>query len=140
MSEQRFTDEQLDELLADLSETDPQVRYRSAVASRQDAADAIRQLRERVSLLEGERGRFAHELERINEGGKALDKVIPARVGESKADHLRRVAVEVAALRSQLDEARKALTVIRESGEKWEMNWLVQLAAAALDGHHGEPK
>jgi chromosome segregation ATPase len=105
MSEQRFTDEQLDELLADLSETDPQVRYRSAVASRQDAADAIRQLRERVSLLEGERESILKDKEQI--------------VG--------RLAESIAALRSQLDEARAQIADMEASP-----NW--------LSSHHGEPK
>jgi hypothetical protein len=97
----------------------------------QDAANAagaeVTALRERVSLLEGERGRFEHELERINEGGRALDKVIPARVNESKAEHLMRVATEVATLRSQLDEARAQIADMEASP-----NW--------LSGHHGEPK
>jgi chromosome segregation ATPase len=117
---QEWTDERVGELLDWLDE-ETEITKLEVVCR-----DAIRFLRSRCSLLEGERGRFAHELERINEGGKALDKVIPARVGESKADHLRRVAVEVAALRSRLDEARAQIADMEASP-----NWL-------SGHHHGE--
>jgi hypothetical protein len=61
------------------------------------------------------------------------------------------LAAEVAALRSQLDEARKALGLahefVRGHAEGWktrplddlEINALLD-TLAALDGHHGEPK
>lgn len=76
----------------------------------------------RVERAEGERdghyGAFQRkrdELEAIDEGGRALDAVVPAKVNESKADHLKRVATEFAALRSRYEEARRALERIVEA-------------------------
>jgi hypothetical protein len=102
MSEQRFTDEQLDRLLRDLDAVaDLQSKYTTAGK----AADAIRQLRERASLLEGERADWWIK-----------------RFREEYDAHMKTCG-DLAALRSQLDEARAQIADMEASP-----NWLSALA------------
>jgi hypothetical protein len=130
MSEQRFTDEQLDEIVRSLDFCSGSCDHR--------AVGAIAALRSRVSLLEG-----------ANERLLQANGHIAALYADAN--------VEVAALRSQLDEARQTIKRLAMHtraahstfgrGDDFKTSQHIGSALkelrrfdAALDGHHGEPK
>jgi chromosome segregation ATPase len=152
MSEQRFTDEQLDEIVRSLDFCSGSCDHR--------AVGAIAALRSRVSLLEGERNE-ARQMAQVNFLDLSAEK--QARL---KAES------EVAALRSQLDEARRQYVDARtaldnllyrlpehaprsqhihtpltgepygctDMGDAWLLAERTVATLNALDVHHGEPK
>jgi uncharacterized coiled-coil DUF342 family protein len=136
----RFTDEQLDRMVGELKHfggvtADPAF---GECAIMSQAAEAIRQLRSRVSLLEGERDEMQADVQQLLEATNGTMR-------------------EFLALRSQLDEARQTIKRLAMHtraahstfgrGDDFKTSQHIGSALkelrrfdAALDGHHGEPK